>query len=140
MDFRQFCEAHQEIEQDIKKSLSNVPSKHKNLLKNHKFKLQDKASINNDKKHVGSIDHKEMLIASPWNHSREFVFLHELAHLVWQYILKSLQKNRWKDICKKYKFDDGPEEFFCMIYSNCYAKNKLKKYDYPELFSFIEKL
>ncbi len=142
LTFRSFLEADQN-QKDFNDILNKLPKKHQSLVKNYKVKFQKNNTLNGDEKHVGYVDtdKEEVVIAAPWNYGRCFVILHEIAHLVYE-TLSQEQKNKWKEIAGKIK--DKPikniEEFFCMIYANNFIKHKVKTYDYPSLYKFIDRL
>ena len=131
---------------DLKKLLSKIPKSHKNLVKDFKFTYTKNNTLNGDKKHIGVIYKDKIEIAAPWNYSREFTTLHEIAHMVWAYKMSSKLKNEWKKISKKTLKDNkninekDPEELFCMAYAQYYAKNKITKFDHPEWEKFIKQL
>ena len=52
----------------------------------------------------------------------------------WNNLVDKIKKN------KKHKLEKDNEEVFCMIYAQNYCKNKMMKYDHPELQEFIKKL
>jgi hypothetical protein len=130
-----------ENEQDIKSTLNNIPKNHVKLLKNFKIKYTCNNTLDFDKKHVGIIKNKKITVCAPWNYSRQFTTLHEIAHLVWCKILDKKNKEEWKKIIKqtgnKTKEKD-PEELFCMAYANYYSSHKLTTYRDKEWEKFIQ--
>ena len=139
---------NQESKKDIDKTLDKLPKNHKYLVKDYKIVFQPSNSLNNDKKHIGVIDEKNktITIAAPWNFSREFTLLHEVAHAVWKYLVSEEKKEEWKKLFKQTKsknkkdLSQNQEEIFCMTYAQYYAKNKMKKFDHENLLEFIAKL
>ena len=131
---------------DLEKLLTKLPNSHKNLVKDFKFKYTKNNTLNGDKKHIGVIHKDKIEIAAPWNYSREFTTLHEIAHMVWAYKINEKLKNEWKKIAKqtlnknKNIGEKDPEELFCMAYAQNYAKNKITKFDHPEWTKFIKKI
>lgn len=131
-------------DKDLKQTLSKVPKSHAKLLRGYKFFTQGGNTLKNDDNHIGSndLEHKKIVVAAPWWHSREFTMLHELGHLVWA---KYVQHNpelikKWKNLCKKTKgkVNQNAEEIFSHTYANLYTKNKLSKFDHPELTEFVK--
>ena len=141
MNFRQFL-----IESDnynVEKTLGKVPKSHRSLIE--KYKIEFKKGNTLDGSHIGEIDEKKkkITLAGPWNYGREFTFLHELGHAVWNYLLDEKTKKEWSKTVKKTKKPrqhQGMEELFCMAYANFYAKNKIVIHDHPEWEYFIKKL
>jgi len=85
---------------------------------------------------------RTVTIAAPWNYGREFTFLHELAHKVWENLVDEKMRNEWVALVKrtKHKMQQNAEELFCMAYANHYAKNKIEIHNHPEWEKFIKKL
>ena len=142
MEFRQFIENY---EQDIKETLSKLPKKHQNLVRGYKFKFQPGNTLKGDNDHIGVTDEekKAITIAAPWNYGREFTFLHEVGHKIWEG-LSPEQQNKWTDIVKKTKMKkqdrQNAEELFSMSYANHYAKHKHVMFTYPEWEKFIKSI
>lgn len=136
--------------EDIEKTLNKIPKEHADLIRGYKIKFEPNNSLQGDDQHIGIIDEKEktITIAAPWNYSREYTLLHEIAHAVWKFIVSKEKKTEWSDLLKKTKtnkeikknLDQNDEEIFCMVYAQHYAKNKLTKYDYQKLENFISKI
>ena len=149
MNFKLFIESN-EFEKDVKKMLKRLPANHSKLVKGYKFEKQDDNVLKNDPKNVGEIDEKNKIIkiSSPWNYSRSFVALHEVAHAVWKYILNDEMKKSWNELVKKEKktnknkdgLKQNSEEIFCMIYAQFYCENKMEKYNYPNLEKFVKSI
>jgi len=65
---------------------------------------------------------------------------------VWKYIVSDNKKKEWKDLVRKEKLknkeglDQNEEEIFCMIYAQHYAKNKMSKFEHPDLEKFIKSI
>ena len=85
---------------------------------------------------------KTITIAAPWNYGREFVVLHELAHLVWKDFVSSDKKKEWFKLVKNTpdKPEDGMQELFCMSYAATYAKRPPSQFDIEKWKQFIQKL
>src|SRR3990170_4679864 len=113
MNFKQFFEASlvfeaslgNEEEKNIKTTLKKIPKKHQALLKGFKFKFLNGNTLKSDKNHVGYMmnNPKEIAVASPWNYPREFTFLHEIAHLIWEKFVDKDKRKEWKKIVKNTK-------------------------------------
>jgi hypothetical protein len=132
---------------DVKKTLSKIPDRHSDLVKDYSVSFQPGNGLKGDPKHIGYIDEKNktIVIAAPWNHSREYTLLHEVGHAVWKYLVSKDKKEEWKKLLARHKEDNDElnqehEEMFCMLYAQFYAKNKLKKYDHDELIEFVSKI
>jgi hypothetical protein len=138
INFKTFFEQKlSEEDKNIKETLKRLPKSHRALIEGYKFHLQDGNTLKDDDEHVGFLDDdkKTIGIAGPWNYGREFTFLHEIAHKVWENILDANLKNAWKKI-----ESSEPEEHFCMAYANFYTKNPIVKYDKPTWKKFIKEL
>ena len=139
MNFKEFL---QETEQnkDVESMLQKLPKRHQNLVKSYKFKYIPTNTLKNDKTHVGEIDEKgkTITVAAPWNYGREFTTLHEIAHMIWDYLLTDDEKENWKKIFKKEKHKQGAEESFCMAYANTYASHKDVEHTHDTWEKFIK--
>lgn len=142
-----------EEEANVKAMLANLPKGHAKLLDGYKFKYQAGNTMKGDKDNIGQIYKDKITVAAPWNYGREFTTLHEIAHLVYEYLMTPELKKEWKALVKKTKdkhsknvgkvqktdaLDQDPEEIFCMSYACCYAKHKLLVYHHPEWMDFIK--
>jgi len=144
MNFKKFLIKNEN--KDIEKTLEKIPESHRKLIKNYKIIFQGSNLLKNGEKNVGFIDeeNKTITISAPWNYSREFVLLHEIAHVIWKYVILEEQKAEWKKIFNKVKnnnkkdLDQNAEEIFCHSYAQAYTKNKLEKFDHNELVNFIK--
>lgn len=137
--------SYQENGPDISSTLKKLPKKHKSLLRNFKVNFQKGNNLTGDDGHVGSLDmsKKKLEIAAPWNYGREWTFLHELGHLVWDDLLDSDFKNQWKEVIrntKKKKANQDAEELFCHGYANYFSKNKIELHNHPEWNEFMKKV
>ena len=150
VNFKLFLETHHQ-QQDMEKTLKTIPKKHRDLVKGYKFSVENGNTLKDDSKSVGEIDakRKKIRIAAPWNYGRQFTFLHEIAHTVWEYLVPSEDKKKWNTMVKNVKeaskenkknLNQNFEEIFCMVYANYYVKNRIVKFDYPQLYKFIENL
>lgn len=134
-------------ESDVEKTLSKLPKAHRELVKGFKITFEPGNTLKGDKGHVGVIqtDPKpEIRVASPWNYGREFTFLHEVGHLVYEkYVRGTPLEKQWAAICKRTKNKkpgEPPEENFCHAYGNEYGKNQVVIHTHPEWSKFIRKL
>ena len=155
MNFKEYFQKNDNMKEekgDIQKTLSRLPVNHAVLLKNFKWTFHGGNTLNGDDNHVGYVDdrNKEVAVAAPWNYGREFTILHEVGHKVWE---KFVQPNEdlvllWNKIVKimtpEQKKDKSlqqePEEIFCMVYAQKYAKNKMEKFNNPLWEKFVNNL
>jgi len=130
-----------EEEKNVKATLKKIPKEHAALIKGFNLKFTPNNTLKNDKKHIGFIHKKNIVVAAPYNYGREFTLLHEIAHMVWEKLVSKELKEKWNNLYKKYKkkLGQNSEEIFCMIYSNIYVRHKLETYDNKELEDFIKK-
>lgn len=147
MEFKIFLE-NSENTKNIKDTLKNIPKKHASLIGGYTIIFEPDNTLKKDKNHIGFIDEekKTIKIAAPWNYGRQYTFLHEIAHAVWKYLVSEKKKKEWKDLVEKAKLnkkqglDQNDEEIFCMIYAQNYAKNKMSKFEHPELQNFVKSI
>ena len=130
---------------DSKKTLKKLPKSHQGLVKGYKFVFQPGNGLKGDSEHVGLIDEekKTITVAAPWYYGREYTFLHEVAHLVWKYLVDKNLRHKWGETVKNTKDErqhQGEEELFCMAYANYYAKNKIVIHTHDAWEKFIKKL
>ena len=156
MNFKLFLENSEEYLSDIKKTLGKIPKEHANLIKKYKIKFEPENTLKNDSGHVGFIDEENKIIrvAAPWNYSRGFTFLHEVAHAVWKYKMSSEQKKEWSELLKitkesqkknvssksKNSLNQNSEEIFCMAYASKYSKHPVVTYNNKKWIGFIDKI
>jgi len=142
-DFKKFFLERTEEEKNIKTTLDKLPKKYKNLVKGYKFKWQNGNTLDGDDEHVGVIDPKTKTatISAPWNYGREFTFLHELGHKVFEKFMTPDLFKEWKQIVNKTKnkMQQNAEELWCMGFANHFVKNKIVQHHHPEWESFIKK-
>jgi hypothetical protein len=140
--FKKFITEATEEEKNIRDTLKLLPKSHKKLVDGYKFRWQNGNTLKGDDGHIGIINPKTktVTIASPWNYGRQFTFLHELAHKVWEFMLDDEARKAWAKIVKntKNKLKQNAEELFCMAYANFYAKNKIVVHNHPEWMEFIK--
>ncbi len=142
--FRQFFEQTEEQEKNIKHTLSKLPKKHLALIKDYKIKWGcDNVLGNGDDAHIGLVNpnKKTITISAPYNYGREFTFLHEIGHKVFEAFMTKPLLAQWKKILKgtKDKMKQNPEELWCMAYANHFAKNKIVVHNHPEWEAFMTK-
>lgn len=156
MDFKLFLENMEEYQKDIKNILKNIPKNHANLIKNYKINFEPTNTLKNDSDHIGFIDEENKIIkiAAPWNYSRCFTVLHEVAHAVYKYKLDKKLKKEWNEIVKNTKqkqkqslpkkcqsaISQNSEELFCMAYASFYSKHSVNTYENKIWRNFIEKI
>jgi hypothetical protein len=156
MNFKLFLENTEEYQKDLKNVLKNIPKSHAALIKGYEIKFEPTNTLKNDSNHIGFIDeeNKKIRIAAPWNYSRCFTFLHEIAHAVYKYKLNKNLRKEWADIIKSTKKDQkkslskkchsslnqNSEELFCMAYASFYSRHVVSTYDNKSWKKFIEKI
>jgi hypothetical protein len=132
-------------DKDVKETLQKIPKKHAELIKNYKINFENGNTLKKSNQHVGEIDekNKKITVVGGWNYSKEVVYLHELAHSVWKYIMTQDDKKQWSNLIKKNKIknpQDNEEELFCMTYAAAYAKHPPKTYCNDILIKFIKNI
>jgi hypothetical protein len=144
IDFKIFLENSEAEEQkNTEELISVLPARHQKLL--HKFKITytPKNTLKGDNAHIGYIYKNKIVVAAPWNYSRKFTTLHEIAHLVWEYLVEKKQKQEWSKIVKgtKNRQKQNEEELFCMAYGCFYSQDHCPRiHDHKEWNKFISKL
>jgi hypothetical protein len=153
MNFKTFLET--EERSNVMKMLELIPEKHKKLLHGYKFKYTAGNTLHGDNKHIGFIHKDKIVVAAPWNYSRMFTTLHEVAHLVWEYAVSDKQKKEWSGLVKKTKekqiakFDkkaqknalkQNDEEVFCMAYAATYSTHPPTIWYNDEWVEFMKSL
>lgn len=140
--FRTFIEQTEEQEKNVAKTLAKLPDSHKKWIKQYKIIWQCDNTLKGDDDHVGVIDpkNKSITIAAPWRYSRQFTFLHEIAHKVFEKFMTEEMFEKWKNIVKntKNKMNQNAEELFCMAYANHFSDHQVVKHDHPEWQKFIK--
>lgn len=140
--FIKFFEQKSEEEKNLKTTIDKLPKSHRMLLKNFSVTMTCKNTLKGDDEHIGYISKFDIKVAAPWNYGREFTFLHEVAHLVWEKLITPSQKDEWKKLCKLYnqKPKMNCEEVFCMAYASYFANHQIATYMNPKWDNFFEKL
>lgn len=143
MNFKIFFENSE----DINKTLAKLPKEHIKLLDGLILNYTCKNTLDYSKEHVGILKNKKITVSAPWNYSREFTTLHEVAHIVWCKGLSDEQKSNWKKLfneeIKKMKHPSAKqshEEIFCMCYANYYSRHKLLTFENDKWENFIKNL
>ena len=153
MNFKIFLE--NEEQKNVLKLLHSLPKKHRTLLKGYKFKYTPNNTLAGDNNHIGYIHRDKIVVAAPWNYSRSFTTLHEIAHLVWEKLMDEKLKSKWSDLVKKTlpkqkeKFkhpaqkdalDQGVEEIFCMAYAASFSTHSPTIWYNDEWVKFMHEL
>ncbi len=147
LEFKQFFLEGEEEKENVDKMIAKLPKGHQKLLHGYKFRYQKGNTLKGDDGHIGVIFKDKITVAAPWNYGREFTTLHEIGHLVWEYLMTPELKKEWEKVFKAEKknmeksdsLDQNAEEIFCMCYACNYAKHKLHTYHNPKWMAFIEK-
>jgi hypothetical protein len=142
-EFKQYMKNNDDIEESLKK----IPKAHRALVHGFKINLEPTNTLHGDDGHVGVImtdPHKEIRVASPWNYPREFAFLHEVGHLVYEKYVrgKDLEKE-WSKIVKLNhgrKKEEPDEENFSHAYAAYYCKHPPVTHHNEEWRKFIKNL
>jgi hypothetical protein len=136
MNFKSFLES--EEKNNVEKLLQRLPKSHRRLLDGYKFTYTPNNTLNGDKDHIGYIHKDKIVVAAPWNYSRSFTTLHEIAHLVWEYLMDKKARSEWSTLIKSTKqkqidkfekeaqkdaLRQGDEEVFCMSYAATYSNH-----------------
>jgi hypothetical protein len=150
MNFKQFLES--EEKRNVEKLLSILPAGHRKLLQGYKFRYTPGNTLNGDNQHIGYIHKDKIVVAAPWNYSRSFTTLHEIAHLVWEYLMSAKLRKEWSELVARTKkeqmskFDkkaqkealkQNDEEVFCMSYAATYSNHAPVIWHNPEWHKFM---
>lgn len=140
-----------EEKENVKAMISKLPKGHQKLLNGYKFKYTPGNTLKGDNEHIGYIHKDKIVVAAPWNYSREFTTLHECAHLFFEKLMTTQLKKEWSSLVKKTiseqikknpktknALKQNDEELFCMIYAATYAKHAPKTYINKEWQDFIK--
>jgi hypothetical protein len=153
MEFKTFLES--EEQKDVEKLISSLPKKHRDLLNGYKFKYTSGNTLDGDNDHIGYIFKNRIVVAAPWNYSRAFTTLHEIAHLVWEYIMTKDLKKKWEELVKKTKqaqidkfphkeqkhaLQQNAEEIFCMSYAAAYCTHSPVIWVNEDWINFVKKI
>jgi len=153
MNFKLFLES--EEQKNVEKLISSLPKGHRELLNGYKFKYTGGNTLDGDNDHIGYIFKDRIVVAAPWNYSRAFTTLHEIAHLVWEYLMTKDLRNRWSELVNKTKqaqidkfsnkeqkhaLRQNAEEIFCMSYASAYCTHSPIIWVNEEWIKFIKTL
>lgn len=126
-----------EEEENVKAMINKLPKAHAELLDGYKFKYQSGNTLKGDDENIGQIYKDKITVAAPWVYGREMVTLHEISHLVYEYLMTKKLKKEWSELVaatkeeqkKKIKkmsrnaLDQNDEEIFAMAYASTYCKH-----------------
>jgi hypothetical protein len=141
LNFKKYLKEDKESKKDIYNTISKLPKNHQKALNGLNIEYTCKNTLDFDKKHIGQLKGKEIIVSAPWNYSRQFTTLHEIAHVIWCKVLNEEQKKQWEKISKNKKVKEkNKEELFCMAYANYYSKHKILIYQNKKWEDFIKKL
>ena len=128
-----------EEKDNVMKTIAKLPELHRKLLNGYKFKFQSGNTLKGDKESVGMIFQDKIIVAAPWVYSREFIVLHEIAHLFFEKLMTKELRKKWSELVRKTKngqksdiekkdkstdtLNQDDEEVFAMAYGATYAKN-----------------
>lgn len=145
-----------EEKENVQATIKKLPKGHQKLLKGYKFKFTGGNTLKGDSGHVGLIHKDKITVAAPWNYGREMVFIHEIAHLIWEFKMTPQLRQAWKSLFNRTKsahkkalkklgqntspVDQNAEEIFCMSYGAFYCKNTPMVFHCKEWMDFIKKL
>lgn len=129
--FRTFLES--EESDNVEKLIAKLPKGHQKLLRGYKFKYTPGNTLKGDKQHIGYIHNDKIVVAAPWNYGREWVTLHEIAHLVYEKLCSPEWEKKWKAVVKKNpkRQKQNDEELWCMAYAAQFAKHKIVVHTHP---------
>lgn len=140
--FKYFFEQTAEQEENIKKTLNKLPKKHSGLIKGYKIKWQCDNVLDGDDEHVGIINPNDrtITVAAPYSFGREFTFLHEIGHLVFNKFCSTKWKEKWAKIVKKNpnRQKQNDEELWCMCYANHFVKHKIVVHTHPAWEAYMK--
>ena len=142
--FRQFYELTQEQESNIKDTLKKLPPAHQALVGQYKIKWHGDNTLAGDDGHIGIVNPNTntMTIAAPWNYGREYTFLHEVGHKVWEKFIGPYPERvaEWKKILAQnpHRMKQNAEELWCMNYANHFAKNKIVVHTHPAWEAYMK--
>lgn len=150
--FKIFIET--EEEDNVQDTISKLPKSHQKLLDRYKFKFTPGNTLKGDNDHIGYIHNDKIVVAAPYRYSREMVTCHEIAHLVFEYLMTRKLRQEWSELMKKTKkdhqkiqhaqnkpgLDQNDEEIFAMAYAATYARHAPETYANKEWQHFIKNI
>lgn len=131
---------------DVEETISKLPKNHQKLVSDYEIIFEPNNTLYKDKKYIGTLtDKKLIIVAAPWRYGREFTFLHEIGHIVYQKYLENNEQllKKWTTIVNNTKNKgkkESVEEYFCHAYANQYATVKIVAYDHDSWQKFIREL
>ncbi len=142
MNFLAFLNESEEEEKNVRETIAKLPKSHQKLLRGFKVKFVPGNTLKGDNKHIGVIDGNQITVAAPWRYGREWVFLHEVSHLIFEKLVTKEQKKEWSKVAKMNprQNQDNDEENFAMAYANHFAKHKILTHNHPAWEAFMKKL
>lgn len=138
MEFKLFLE--KEEAKDIEEMIKKLPVTHQKLLNNYKVSFQNGHTLKGDDQSVGMVHHDKITVASPFNYGRGFVFLHEVAHIIFEHLMTKKLKQEWSKIVPKnpLRKKQSDEENFCMAYAATYALHPPRTHYHDTWVDFIK--
>lgn len=140
--FRLFFEQTKEQEKNVKDTLGKLPKEFSSLIAGFKLKWHADNTLQGDDQHIGIINPKTktITIAAPYYYGREFTFLHEIAHKVFEKYVSKESFKKWKEIIAKTKnkMHQSAEELWCMNFANFYAKNRILIHTHPTWLKYMK--
>lgn len=139
-NFKLFFEKTEE-EKNVQQLIKKLPAAHRKLLNGYKFKYQGGNTLKGDDGHIGVIFKDKITVAAPWNYGREWVTLHEIAHLVWENFCDKKWQQEWKKTVKKHtkRQKQNNEELWCMAYACHFANHKIETHSHPAWDAYMSK-
>ncbi len=141
--FKEFYRQSEEQKANIKATLDKLPESHRKLIDGYKIKWHHDNTLQGDDGHVGIVNpnKKTITIAAPWNYGREFTFLHEIGHKVFEAFMTDKLLDEWKKVVTKHKdrMKQNLEELWCMNYANYFVKNKIVAHTHPEWEAYMKR-
>ena len=143
LNFRKFFNKSEE-EKDIESTLNKLPKHHRSLVDGYTYKFHNGNTLDGDSNHVGYMDpqKKEIAMAGSWKYPKEWIFLHEIAHRVWDNLVGEEKRKEWEEIVKdtKNKQNQSADELFCHAYAANYSSHKIKIHHHPKWIEFIKNI
>lgn len=135
------------IREETKEVINRLPKTFQNLLKGYKFKFYRNCTLFGSKDNIGMVHlnnekKKEIHVAAPWNYSRSFALLHEIAHIIFEkYVLDNKElKNNWQKIVDntKNKLNQSAEELWCHNFANYFSTHKVVFHTHPQWEKYMK--
>jgi hypothetical protein len=148
--FKLFFEQTEEQQKNVKMTLAKLPTAHQKLIAKYKIKWHCDSTLSGDNKHVGIINpHTNTItIAASWKYPQQWVFLHEIGHLVWASFINPVSKitKYWDKLVKQHitpeikKRKEDNEEIWCHCYAAAYCDHPVDIFNIKPLVEFIKTL